>query len=431
MGVANDETLLNLLESANPREIFFDWDNYAKDPKNINPNNINDAGKFIHDKFESFDQFNNLNDIIQESKQQLGIYRDKFVEILPINVSKDDTEELYCLFIINKKQQGKVSTEMLKKYKIKGKLIAEILNGKPHTLENGQVINAQDITSGDTPGPATLILDLPQIDNFYKLANNDLLKNLLGNGGLNSHIGTDYFLSYIIHTGPTSVIKNQDYMDWMSNFPSNVNQIFTNEDMEEIIVEDTIPNYDMKTKKGSEQTIPSRNFRFETYLGSLHKNFAPFFPSNTVHSDQILNEKQETESNIFRDNLYKMQSKIGYSRRFQEYTIYPLEKAGIVKDILDASKVGAKIDNLVGFNDAYTNVMSIYNKMVKDPQFNFEDDPEVTVFGTGSMMPGTYRNVSALNLKLSDKHNIILDCGEGTFSQITKHYPTEYSLDNY
>jgi ribonuclease Z len=38
--------------------------------------------------------------------------------------------------------------------------------------------------------------------------------------------------------------------------------------------------------------------------------------------------------------------------------------------------------------------------------------------GTGSMMPATFRNVSAINLTANNRYHILLDCGEGTFSQL-------------
>ena len=43
---------------------------------------------------------------------------------------------------------------------------------------------------------------------------------------------------------------------------------------------------------------------------------------------------------------------------------------------------------------------------------------EISILGTASMMPGTYRNVSAGMLSLSGRTRILFDCGEGTLAQI-------------
>lgn len=60
----------------------------------------------------------------------------------------------------------------------------------------------------------------------------------------------------------------------------------------------------------------------------------------------------------------------------------------------------------------------------------FKDDPTVIFLGTGSMMPATYRNVSAISLTANDNSHILLDCGEGTFSQLIDVYGMD-QIDDY
>jgi len=54
-------------------------------------------------------------------------------------------------------------------------------------------------------------------------------------------------------------------------------------------------------------------------------------------------------------------------------------------------------------------------------------DPEMVFLGTGSMMPSTFRNVSAIYLRFWQQENIgiLLDCGEGTYFQMLHHYGPE------
>lgn len=47
-----------------------------------------------------------------------------------------------------------------------------------------------------------------------------------------------------------------------------------------------------------------------------------------------------------------------------------------------------------------------------------ESDWEITVLGTASMMPSTYRNVSSIMLTLLNRTKILFDCGEATLSQL-------------
>ncbi|MGH0142467.1 UNVERIFIED_CONTAM: hypothetical protein FKN15_039347 [Acipenser sinensis] len=48
--------------------------------------------------------------------------------------------------------------------------------------------------------------------------------------------------------------------------------------------------------------------------------------------------------------------------------------------------------------------------------------PEVVFLGTGSALPMKIRNVSATLLNISPTQSVLLDCGEGTFGQLCRHY---------
>lgn len=50
--------------------------------------------------------------------------------------------------------------------------------------------------------------------------------------------------------------------------------------------------------------------------------------------------------------------------------------------------------------------------------------------GTGSMMPATFRNVSAISLTANHQFNILLDCGEGTFAQLIESVGCKH-IDRY
>ena len=77
------------------------------------------------------------------------------------------------------------------------------------------------------------------------------------------------------------------------------------------------------------------------------------------------------------------------------------------------------------FMEYYKKIMDEYEnaeKLIKNGDITnhyiFKDSPSLTFLGTGSMTPSTYRNVSAINLRIYDKYNILLDCGEGTYCQL-------------
>ena len=48
------------------------------------------------------------------------------------------------------------------------------------------------------------------------------------------------------------------------------------------------------------------------------------------------------------------------------------------------------------------------------------DDLEIVLLGTGSSQPSKYRNVSSIYVNLFSKGSLLLDCGEGTLSQLKR-----------
>ncbi|EDV27846.1 uncharacterized protein TRIADDRAFT_53943 [Trichoplax adhaerens] len=52
---------------------------------------------------------------------------------------------------------------------------------------------------------------------------------------------------------------------------------------------------------------------------------------------------------------------------------------------------------------------------------------EIVFLGTGSCYPSKYRNVSSILLRLNKNSCMLMDCGEGTFGQLYRHYGSELS----
>ncbi|XP_025776114.1 zinc phosphodiesterase ELAC protein 2 [Puma concolor] len=69
-----------------------------------------------------------------------------------------------------------------------------------------------------------------------------------------------------------------------------------------------------------------------------------------------------------------------------------------------------------------------YRKAVRDgptPAENGSQYPEIIFLGTGSAIPMKIRNVSATLVNISPDRSLLLDCGEGTFGQLCRHYGDE------
>ncbi|XP_077924061.1 zinc phosphodiesterase ELAC protein 2 isoform X4 [Halichoerus grypus] len=66
-----------------------------------------------------------------------------------------------------------------------------------------------------------------------------------------------------------------------------------------------------------------------------------------------------------------------------------------------------------------------YREAVQDgpaPAEKRSQYPEIVFLGTGSAIPMKIRNVSATLVNISPDRSLLLDCGEGTFGQLCRHY---------
>lgn len=105
--------------------------------------------------------------------------------------------------------------------------------------------------------------------------------------------------------------------------------------------------------------------------------------------------------------------------------MYPIKKRAIELEGLKMLKDAALVDNFPDFRVAYKDRITILESTarVRDSKLlTFEDDPVIHFLGTGSMMPATYRNVSSISLLVNKRYNLLLDCGEGTYSQLVDTY---------
>lgn len=106
--------------------------------------------------------------------------------------------------------------------------------------------------------------------------------------------------------------------------------------------------------------------------------------------------------------------------------IVHLDQLKQLKDAPDISKFD-------GFEEFYKHIKQhLASAHLKEEKVSltFKDDPTVIFLGTGSMMPASFRNVSAINLTVNNQFHVLLDCGEGTFSQLIDSFGAE-NMDEY
>lgn len=112
--------------------------------------------------------------------------------------------------------------------------------------------------------------------------------------------------------------------------------------------------------------------------------------------------------------------------------VFPEKKRDVVVE--KPSKEHPSVSRLAGFQEFLSAQLSHFHSIKATESLKqkliFEDDPIVAFLGTGSMMPATFRNVSAISLTANHQFNILLDCGEGTFAQLIESVGCKH-IDRY
>lgn len=113
--------------------------------------------------------------------------------------------------------------------------------------------------------------------------------------------------------------------------------------------------------------------------------------------------------------------------------VFPQQKKGVSLDLIKDLKEAPEIQKFPGFEEFFSQISTLYKETVKEKEekaLAFKDDPTLIFLGTGSMMPSTFRNVSAISVTANDDSHMLLDCGEGTFSQLIDSFGMA-EIDNY
>lgn len=207
----------------------------------------------------------------------------------------------------------------------------------------------------------------------------------------------------------------------MRSFNPSVRHVFAHEDFDGISNE-----CDDASLVDKNLITPKINFhRYQLYTSSLNEYFPEYFPNLAVR----IASKDHVSKCL---EILKDLKAVQYLKA-AEYMCSPRHKRKVHLAEPTQLKPAPEISKFPGFSENYEELKTAFANTNKDEDLKaltFKDDPTVVFLGTGSMMPSTFRNVSAIGLTIHNDVNILMDCGEGTFSQLVDIYG-ESGIDNY
>ncbi|XP_031588075.1 zinc phosphodiesterase ELAC protein 2 isoform X1 [Oreochromis aureus] len=259
-----------------------------------------------------------------------------------------------------------------------GPIIAALKDGKS-IVHEGKEIRPEQVCTPTDPGPVFIIVECPSEEFLGALCTNQQL-------GRYQTGGTDDPAALVVHMTPESVLKTDQYKKWMERFPSTTEHLILNEHA------CTIHNI--------------RSHKIQAQLNMIHPEIFPQLKAYKTKEPQAALHVP----NVRAECLLKFQ--LRPVMEWQRDAIPSCNSEEFVKEASEVPNFLAEVDKCRKICSAGATELSGQG----------EKYPEVVFLGTGSALPMKIRNVSGTLVNISPSQSLLLDCGEGTFGQLCRHY---------
>ncbi|XP_067237338.1 zinc phosphodiesterase ELAC protein 2 isoform X1 [Chanodichthys erythropterus] len=257
-----------------------------------------------------------------------------------------------------------------------GPIIDALKAGKTVT-HDGKEIQPEELCTPADPGPVFIVVDCPSEDFIQPLCTNHTIQRHQTGGSEDS-------AALVVHMTPESVLNTDQYKSWMERFPSSTEHLVMNE-----------------------QTFTPHNARshkLQTQLNLIHPEI---FPQLKLYKSK---EPQASLNvpNVRAECLLKFQ--LRPKLEWQRDAILSCDSEEFVKEAAEVPNFLEEVEECRKF------------QVAASVSTSGEKFPEIVFLGTGSSLPMKIRNVSGTLVNISPSQSLLLDCGEGTFGQLCRHY---------
>ncbi|KAA8585514.1 hypothetical protein FQN60_004208 [Etheostoma spectabile] len=253
--------------------------------------------------------------------------------------------------------------------------------GLPFSIEGWEKchIRPEQVCTPTDPGPVFIIVECPS-EEFVKAlcTNRQLRRYQLG--------GTEDPAALIVHMTPDSVLTTDQYKKWMESFPSTTEHLILNEQV------CTVHNV--------------RSHKIQAQLNMIHPDIFPELKAYKTKEAQAALHVP----NVRAECLLKFQL-----RPVMEWQRDAIPSCNAAEFVKEASEVP-------NFLEEVDKCRKICSTDATELSGQRQKYPEVVFLGTGSALPMKIRNVSGTLVNISPSQSVLLDCGEGTFGQLCRHY---------
>uniref|UniRef100_A0A8B9T9N7 Zinc phosphodiesterase ELAC protein 2 n=1 Tax=Anas platyrhynchos TaxID=8839 RepID=A0A8B9T9N7_ANAPL len=253
-------------------------------------------------------------------------------------------------------------------------IITALKNGESITFE-GRELSPEELCTPTDPGPVFIVLECPHEGFVDAVCENETFRRY--QEGL-----PENQVAMVIHMTPESVLRDSRYQQWLERFGPGTQHLVLNE-------------------KCSAVHNP-RSYKIQTQLNLIHPEI---FPLLTTY-------QSKEEEAVCRVPIVRGECLLKYQFRpqqeWQRDAVTVCDHDAFVAEALDLPDFQARVKECKESLPAVPEKMDAY--------------PEIVFLGTGSAIPMKIRNVSSTLVNISSTQSLLLDCGEGTFGQLCRHY---------
>ncbi|KAI5930453.1 zinc phosphodiesterase ELAC protein 2 isoform X1 [Manis javanica] len=257
-------------------------------------------------------------------------------------------------------------------------IIAAVKDGKSITYEGREVLPEEICTPPD-PGLAFVVVECPDEGFIQPICENASFRRYQGKA--------DAPVALVVHMAPECVLADGRYQQWMERFGPDTQHLILNENCT------SVHNL--------------RSHKIQTQLNLIHPDIFPLLTSCRPQE-----EGSSAVPGVRGECLLKYQ--LRPRREWQRDSVTTCNSDEFIAEALE----------LPNFQES----VQEYQKTVHDdlaPAERRSEYPEIVFLGTGSAIPMKIRNVSSTLVNISSDKSLLLDCGEGTFGQLCRHYGEE------
>nr|XP_031323452.1 zinc phosphodiesterase ELAC protein 2 [Camelus dromedarius] len=255
-------------------------------------------------------------------------------------------------------------------------IIAAVKDGKSVTYE-GREILPEEICTPPDPGIAFVVVECPDEGFIQPLCENAAFRSYQGKA--------EAPVALVVHMTPEHVLLDSRYQQWMERFGPDTQHLVLNENCT------SVHNL--------------RSHRIQAQLNLIHPDIFPALASFRPQEGSTAAGVPMVRGEC----LLKYQ--LRPRREWQRDAVMTCNPEEFIAEALE----------LPNFQDSVRE----YRRAAQDGPALAEERsqyPEVVFLGTGSAIPMKIRNVSSTLVNISPDTSLLLDCGEGTFGQLCRHY---------